>query len=218
MGATPADLARLGEADFNVVLYPEIAGQAAALAAARRSASPRPRPSRSASAPRATSSRRWRALAGVDAAPVLADESSRLPWYSRSVDSTYLTGKRVFIFGDATHAIAAARIAAEELGFTVVGLGTYSREFAREVREAAKRYGVEALITDDYLEVEAKDRRAAARAGARHADGAPHRQAAGHPLRRDLGARSTCRISRRATRRRWASRAPTSSSTPGSIR
>ena len=38
----------------------------------------------------------------------------------------------------------------------VVGLGTYSREFAREVREAAKRYGVEPLITDDYLEVEAK--------------------------------------------------------------
>ena len=44
----------------------------------------------------------------------------------------------------------------EELGFTVVGLGTYSREFAREVREAAKLYGVEPLITDDYLEVEAK--------------------------------------------------------------
>ena len=30
-------------------------------------------------------------------------------------------------------------------------------------------------------------RRAAARAGARHADGAPHRQAPGHPLRGDLG-------------------------------
>ena len=29
LGATPADLARLGDADFNVVLYPEIAGQAA---------------------------------------------------------------------------------------------------------------------------------------------------------------------------------------------
>jgi light-independent protochlorophyllide reductase subunit B len=72
------------------------------------------------------------------------------------VDSTYLTGKRVFVFGDATHAVAAARIAAEELGFTVVGLGTYSREFARDVREAAKKYGVEPLITDDYLEVEAQ--------------------------------------------------------------
>ena len=95
-------------------------------------------------------------LAGVDPAPLLAGVRSRLPWYSRSVDSTYLTGKRVFIFADATHAVAAARIAAEEFGFTVVGLGTYAREFARDVREAAKRYGVEPLITDDYLEVEAK--------------------------------------------------------------
>ena len=80
--------------------------------------------------------------------------ASRLPWYSRSVDSTYLTGKRVFIFGDATHAIAAARIASEELGFTIVGIGTYSREFARQVREVAKQYGVEAVISDDYLAVE----------------------------------------------------------------
>jgi light-independent protochlorophyllide reductase subunit B len=79
---------------------------------------------------------------------------SRLPWYSRSVDSTYLTGKRVFIFGDATHAIAAARIASQELGFEVVGLGTYSRELAREVRAAAKELGLEALISDDYLVVE----------------------------------------------------------------
>ena len=78
-----------------------------------------------------------------------------MPWYSRSVDSNYLTGKRVFIFGDATHAIAAARIAADELGFCVVGLGSYSREHAREVREAAALYGLEALITDDYLSVEA---------------------------------------------------------------
>ena len=38
-------------------------------------------------------------------------DCSRLPWYSRSVNSTYLTGKRVFIFGDATHVVAAARIA-----------------------------------------------------------------------------------------------------------
>jgi len=92
-------------------------------------------------------------LAGVDPAPALA-LGSRLPWYTRSVDSTYLTGKRVFIFADATHAIAAARIARDEMGFTVVGLGTYQREFARDVREAAAQHGVEALITDDYLEVE----------------------------------------------------------------
>jgi light-independent protochlorophyllide reductase subunit B len=77
-----------------------------------------------------------------------------MPWWSRSVDSTYLTGKRVFIFGDATHAVAAARVARDELGFEVVGLGCYNREFARDVRDAAKLYGLEPLITDDYLEVE----------------------------------------------------------------
>jgi light-independent protochlorophyllide reductase subunit B len=154
MGATPADLARLGDADFNVVLYPEIAGQAASWL------------QRSFGQPFAkvipigvSATREFIAevadLAGVDASAVLASETSRLPWYSRSVDSTYLTGKRVFIFGDATHAVAAARIAADELGFKVIGLGSYAREFGREIREAAKLYGVEPLITDDYLEVEA---------------------------------------------------------------
>ena len=44
-------------------------------------------------------------LADIDPTKVLAEQTSRLPWYSRSVDSTYLTGKRVFIFGDATHVV-----------------------------------------------------------------------------------------------------------------
>ncbi len=155
LDATPADLARLGDAAFNVVLYPEIAGQAAAWLQ-RSFGQPAVR-----TVPIGVGATRdfiaeVARLAGVDPAPVLGAEESRLPWYSRSVDSTYLTGKRVFVFGDATHAIAAARVATEELGFTLVGLGTYSREFGREVREAAKQRGVEALITDDYLEVEAR--------------------------------------------------------------
>ena len=82
------------------------------------------------------------------------EHKSKLPWYSKSVDSNYLTGKRVFIFGDGTHAIAAAKIAKDELGFEVVGLGTYSREMARQVRAAAKDLNIEALITNSYLEVE----------------------------------------------------------------
>ena len=92
-------------------------------------------------------------LAGL---PPPAPTAVRAQWYSQSVDSNYLTGKRVFIFGDATHALAAARIAHEEMGFEVVGLGTYAREFAREVRDAAKALGLEALITDDYLLVQAQ--------------------------------------------------------------
>ena len=155
LGATPADLARLGEADFNIVLYPEIAGQAASWLQ-RNFGQPMVK-----TVPIGIGATRdfiaeVAALAGVDPEPVLAGAPSRLPWYSRSVDSNYLTGKRVFVFGDATHAIAAARVAQQEFGFTVIGLGTYSREFAREVREAAKIYGVEALITDDYLDVEAR--------------------------------------------------------------
>jgi len=154
-GATPADIARLGDADFNVVLYPETASQAAAwLQRSFQQPFTRTIPI-GVGATRAFISE-VALLAGVDPGPVLDDSRSRSSWYAKSVDSTYLTGKRVFIFGDATHAIAAARMATEEMGFTVVGLGTYSREFGREIREAAKLYGVEALITDDYLDVEAQ--------------------------------------------------------------
>ena len=87
-------------------------------------------------------------------APQLDETRLRLPWYSASVDSTYLTGKRVFLFGDGTHVAASARIARDEMGFEVVGLGCYNREQARMLRALARDYGVEALITDDYLEVE----------------------------------------------------------------
>ncbi len=155
LGASPADLARLPDADFNVVLYPEIAGVAAAWLA-RTFSQPATKIVPIGMNATVEFIREVATLAGIDPAPALAGTPSRQPWYSRSVDSTYLTGKRVFVFGDATHAVAAARVAARELGFTVVGLGTYSREFAREIREAAKLYGVEPLITDDYLEVEAQ--------------------------------------------------------------
>jgi len=155
LGAAPADIARLGEADFNVVLYPEVAGSAAQWLT-RNCGMPATK-----TIPIGVGATREfiaevAALADVDPAAALEATNSRSRWYAHSVDSTYLQGKRVFIFGDATHAVAAARVATEELGFTVCGIGTYSREFAREVREAAKKYGVEPLITDDYLEVEAQ--------------------------------------------------------------
>jgi light-independent protochlorophyllide reductase subunit B len=154
LGASPADLARLGQADFNVVLYPET-GMPAAQWLHRTFGQPLVRTVPIGIGATYDFITEVAALVGIDPTPMLDASASRLPWYSRSVDSTYLTAKRVFIFADASHAIAAARIASEELGFTVVGLGTYTREFAREVREAAKRYDLQALITDDYLEVEA---------------------------------------------------------------
>ena len=154
-GASPSDLGRIPAADFNICLYPEVAYTACAWL---KRAFGQPMTSTIPIGIGATRDfiAEVCALAGTDAEAALQDAAARLPWYSRSVDSTYLTGKRVFIFGDASHAVAAARIADEELGFTVVGLGTYSREFARELRQAAKHYGVEPLITDDYLEVESQ--------------------------------------------------------------
>jgi light-independent protochlorophyllide reductase subunit B len=153
-GASPADLARIPEADFNIVLYPEVALTTATWLQRQFGQKFVNIPPIGVGATRDFITA-IAALAGIDATDFLRAETSRLVWYSRSIDSTYLTAKPVFIFGDATHAIALARVASEELGYKVVGLGTYSREFAREVREAAKGYGIEALICDDYLDVEA---------------------------------------------------------------
>jgi light-independent protochlorophyllide reductase subunit B len=151
LGASVADLARLPDAAFNIVLYPEVAGVAAEWLKRNHGQPSVTLPPIGALATEAFLAEVARAAGLPDGD---AESGSRLPWYSRSVDSTYLTGKRVFIFGDATHAVAAAHIAAKELGFTVCGLGTYSREFAREVRAAAAEYGVEPLISDDHMEVE----------------------------------------------------------------
>jgi light-independent protochlorophyllide reductase subunit B len=153
LGASPADIARIGAADFNIVLYPEI-GDEAARWLEKSFGQPAVRVVPIGVGATRDFIRAVAELAEVDPAPALGDDGSRMPWWSRSVDSTYLTGKRVFVFGDATHAVAAARIAHEELGFEVCGLGCYNREFAREVREAAAHYGLEPLITDDHLAVE----------------------------------------------------------------
>jgi light-independent protochlorophyllide reductase subunit B len=163
LGAHPADLRRIPTADANVNLYPEVAGTVCSWLE-RSFGLPVVRTVPIGIGATVAFLRELHSVLGMELPSELqpgtdgvceAERRSRLPWYSRSVDSTYLTGKRVFVFGDASHAIAAARIASKELAFEVVGLGSYSREQAREVRAAAKELGLEALISDDYLAVEA---------------------------------------------------------------
>ena len=153
LGAKPEDISRLHEADFNVVLYPEVANSAAQWLS-KNFGQPSTKTIPIGFNATRTFIEEVCALAQIHCDIDELTKRSRARWYALSVDSTYLTNKRVFIFGDATHAIAAAKVASQEMGFQVVGLGTYSRELAREVREAASQYGIEALITDDYLEVE----------------------------------------------------------------
>ena len=151
MGASPADIARMGEAHFNVLLYPET-GESAARYLEKTCGQPWTKVVPIGVAATRDFIAEVRALSGATGQ---IDESRlRQPWWAASVDSTYLTGKRVFLFGDATHVMAAARIARDEIGFEVVGMGCYNREFARPMRAMAKSFGVEPLITDDYLEVE----------------------------------------------------------------
>jgi light-independent protochlorophyllide reductase subunit B len=155
LNASVSDLAKIPAADFNVSLYPEIS-QLTCTWLNKTFGQPFTKVVPIGTKATKAFIREVAQLAHLDPEAILASQEERARWYAKSVDSTYLTDKRVFIFGDASHVIAAAKVAAEEIGFKVVGLGTYSREFAREVREAAKSYDVEALITDDYLEVEQK--------------------------------------------------------------
>jgi light-independent protochlorophyllide reductase subunit B len=151
MGSSPDDIARMGAAHFNVLLYPET-GETAARHCERTFNQPYTKV-----VPIGVGATRdfLAEVAAITGLSSHVDESGlRQPWWAASVDSTYLTGKRVFIFGDATHVIAAARIARDEIGFEVAGMGCFNREGARAVRAAARGYGIEALITDDYLEVE----------------------------------------------------------------
>ena len=151
MGSRPSDIARLGAAHFNVLMYPEHAESAA-----RWLETNHKQPYTKIVPIGVGATNDFLAeVSLITGLPVKSDTSRlRLPWWTRSVDSTYLTGKRVFLFGDGTHVAAAARIARDEMGFEVVGMGCFNREMARPIRALAKEYGVEALISDDYLEVE----------------------------------------------------------------
>jgi light-independent protochlorophyllide reductase subunit B len=151
MGSTPSDIKRLGAAHFNVLMYPET-GETASRWMERDLGLPYTKVVPIGVGATRDFLNEISQITGLS--PVVDDSRLRLPWYSASVDSTYLTGKRVFIFGDGTHAMTAARIARNEMGFEVVGIGCYNREMARPVRALAKSFGLEALITDDYLEVE----------------------------------------------------------------
>lgn len=151
MGSTPADIADLGRAHFNVLMYPET-GEAACRYLETHLGQPYTK-----TVPigiGATTDFIQEIATLVDRPDLPQQFDSRLPWYSASIDSTYLTGKRVFLFGDGSHVMTAARIARDEIGFEVVGMGCFNREMARPLRQFAKSFGVEALITEDYLEVE----------------------------------------------------------------
>ncbi|MEM9105775.1 MAG: nitrogenase component 1, partial [Pseudomonadota bacterium] len=95
LGASPTDLSRLCDADFNIVLYPEIAGTAASWLKREFG-----QPVVECPPIGVNATKRFieevAECAGVEPQSALRSGEERLSWYSLSVDSTYLTGKRVF--------------------------------------------------------------------------------------------------------------------------
>ena len=157
MGATPADLARLPRRRLQRRALSGDRGHGRAVARSARSGSRAPGRSRSASARRATSSREVAALAGVDPAPALAGTPSRaaLVLALGRLDLPHRQARLHLRRRDARGRRRAHRRATSWASTSSDSAPTAASSRARCARRR-KLYGVEALITDDYLEVEAK--------------------------------------------------------------
>jgi nitrogenase molybdenum-iron protein alpha/beta subunit len=81
---------------------------------------------------------------------------SQSAWFSRSIDCQNLTGKKAFVFGDATHAASMTKILAREMGLRVCCAGTYCSHDADWFREEVESFCDEILITDDHTKVKEK--------------------------------------------------------------
>jgi light-independent protochlorophyllide reductase subunit B len=102
-GATPRDIEVISQAHFNVLMYPET-GEMACRFLERTFSQPFTKTVPIGVGALSDFVKEVSEIVGAN--EINAETYSQLPWYSASVDSTYLTGKRVFIFGDGTHAMA----------------------------------------------------------------------------------------------------------------
>nr|YP_009185185.1 ChlB subunit of protochlorophyllide reductase [Bracteacoccus giganteus]ALO63494.1 ChlB subunit of protochlorophyllide reductase [Bracteacoccus giganteus] len=78
---------------------------------------------------------------------------SQAAWFSRSIDCQNLTGKRVVVFGDATHAASMTKILSREMGIRVACAGTYCKHDADWFREQVFGFCDQVLITEDHTQV-----------------------------------------------------------------
>ncbi len=78
---------------------------------------------------------------------------SQAAWFSRSIDCQNLTGKKVVVFGDNTHAAALTKILAREMGIHVVLAGTYCKYDADWFKQQVGEYCDDILISEDNGEI-----------------------------------------------------------------
>nr|YP_009106459.1 ChlB subunit of protochlorophyllide reductase [Geminella minor]AIT95233.1 ChlB subunit of protochlorophyllide reductase [Geminella minor] len=78
---------------------------------------------------------------------------SQAAWFSRSIDCQNLTGKKVVVFGDSTHAASITKILSREMGVRVSCCGTYCKNDSDWFRDQVQNFCDEILITDDHTQV-----------------------------------------------------------------
>lgn len=75
---------------------------------------------------------------------------SQSAWFSKSIDCQNLTGKRVVVFGDATHSAAMTKILVREMGIKVIWAGTYCINEKAWFENEVKGLCDQVLITNDH--------------------------------------------------------------------
>jgi light-independent protochlorophyllide reductase subunit B len=77
---------------------------------------------------------------------------SAVPWFARTADMESFSGKRAFVFGDATHTVGMAKFLRDELGMILCGAGTYMLREADWVRDQLQGYvtAEQFLATDEF--------------------------------------------------------------------
>ncbi|MGA7953593.1 MAG: ferredoxin:protochlorophyllide reductase (ATP-dependent) subunit B [Gloeobacterales cyanobacterium] len=89
----------------------------------------------------------------VDYEPYIQHQTlhvSQLAWFSRSIDCQNLQGKKVVVYGDATHAAAMTKVLAREMNVEVAWAGTFCKHDAEWFRQEVAAYTKEILVTDDH--------------------------------------------------------------------
>lgn len=79
---------------------------------------------------------------------------SGVPWFSYTADMQSFSSKRVFVFGDYSHATTIARMMASEVDVQVVGAGTYNLKMAEQFQEAVSPYTNRIIVTHEFEEVQ----------------------------------------------------------------
>ncbi|WP_449258823.1 ferredoxin:protochlorophyllide reductase (ATP-dependent) subunit B [Chlorobium limicola] len=81
---------------------------------------------------------------------------SGVPWFARTADMESFSGKKAFVFGDATHTVGVVKFLRDELGMQIIGAGTYLERHAAWVKEQLQGYlPGELMVTDKFQEISA---------------------------------------------------------------